>query len=134
MNTKPSIAVTARAKTAAGRLRAACATRLLVVLGLVLPAAAEAQFNYTTNNGTILITGYTGSGGDVTIPSTTNGLPVTSIAGNAFWDCYSLTSLTIPNSFTTIGGYAFGWCTNLTNVMIGNSVTNIGAWAFFEII
>ena len=37
------------------------------------------EFNYTTNNGTITITGYTGPGGAVTIPSTINGLPVTSI-------------------------------------------------------
>ena len=44
---------------------------------LALPAPVQAQFNYTTNNGTITITGYTGSGGAVTIPSTINGLPVT---------------------------------------------------------
>jgi hypothetical protein len=132
MQTETSLPRTACPKTVAGCLRAACARRLLLVLVLALPAVGQAQFNYTTNNDTIMITGYTGSGGDVTIPSTTNGLPVTGIAGNAFWDCYSLTSVTIPNSVTSIGGYAFGWCTNLTNVMIGNSVTNIGAWAFFE--
>ena len=37
------------------------------------------QYLYTVNNGTITITGYTGSGGAITIPSTINGLPVTSI-------------------------------------------------------
>ena len=36
-------------------------------------------YTYTTNNGTITITGYTGPGGAVTIPGTINGLPVTSI-------------------------------------------------------
>jgi len=46
-----------------------------------MPAAVQAQFTYTTNNGTITITGYAGSGGvgAVTIPGTINGLPVTSI-------------------------------------------------------
>jgi Tfp pilus assembly pilus retraction ATPase PilT len=53
----------------AGRFRTACAARLLLLLLLALPAIVQAQFNYTTNNGTITITGYTGSGGDVTIPA-----------------------------------------------------------------
>jgi hypothetical protein len=38
------------------------------------------DYAYTTNNGTITITKYIGPGGDVTIPSRINGLPVTSIA------------------------------------------------------
>jgi hypothetical protein len=42
---------------------------------------------YYTDNGTITITFYTGSGGDVTIPSTINGLPV--IASAAVQSRYS---------------------------------------------
>ena len=61
------------------------------------------EFNYTINNGTITITGYTGPGGAVTIPDTINGLPVTSIGDCAFYNCTSLTSVTIPNSVTSIG-------------------------------
>jgi len=61
MKTKTSIARTTCPKTVAGRLRTACATRLLALLLLLtLPAVVQAQFNYTTNNGTITITGYTG--------------------------------------------------------------------------
>ena len=87
----------------------------------------EAQFTWTTNNGTITITGYTGPGGAVTIPSTINGLPVTSIGDRAFLNCYSLTSVTIGSSVTSIGDYAFYDCTSLTSVTIPDSVTNIGA-------
>ena len=57
---------------------------LLLLLLLALPAVVQAQFTYTTTNGTITITGYTGPGGWVTIPSTINGLPVTSIGDYAF--------------------------------------------------
>ena len=47
----------------AGHLRTACAKGLLLLL-LGLPAVTQAQdFNYTTNNGTITITKYIGSGG-----------------------------------------------------------------------
>ena len=95
----------------ATRLSTACAVRLLpLLLLLALPAALQAQFTFTTNNGAITITRYTGPGGDVTIPDTTNGYPVASIGTNAFEHCYSLASVTIPNSITSIGNYAFLYC------------------------
>ncbi|HUA67633.1 MAG TPA: hypothetical protein VMA13_03720, partial [Candidatus Saccharimonadales bacterium] len=70
---------------------------LFIALMLALPAAVHAQFSYTDNgNGTCIITGYTGSGGAVTIPATTNGLTVTSIGASAFFNT-GPTSITIPN-------------------------------------
>jgi BspA type Leucine rich repeat region (6 copies) len=104
-------------------------TCLLAAALLALPAVVQAQFTYTTNNGTITITGYTGSGGAVTIPDTINGLPVTSIGDDAF-EGTALTSVTIPGNVTDIGFDAFFYCNNLTSVTIPNSVTNIGDEAF----
>jgi hypothetical protein len=108
----------------------ACAARLLPLLLLALPAVVQAQFNFVTNNGTITIIKYTGSGGVVTIPSTINGLPVASIGDYAFLYCSSLTRVAIPNSVTSIGYEAFDDCTRLTNVTIPNNVTSIGDYAF----
>jgi hypothetical protein len=73
-----------------------------LLLPLALPAVVQAQFTFTTNSGTITITGYTGPGGDVTIPDTTNDLPVTSIGSYAFAGRTSLGSVTIPGSVITI--------------------------------
>ena len=56
----------------------------------------------------------------------------TSIAGNAFYGCTALTSVTIPNSVTSIGTGAFYQCSGLTSVTIGNSVTSIGDQAFYQ--
>jgi hypothetical protein len=96
----------------------------------MLPAVAQAQFTFTTTNGAITITGYTGPGGNVTIPSTINGCPVRTIGVNAFNDLANLTGVIIPDSVITVSDFAFDYCVNLGNLSIGNSVTSIGDSAF----
>ena len=56
---------------------------------------------------------------------------VTTIEGSAFLVCSSLTSANIPDSVTTIGDSAFAACDGLTSVNIPNSVTTIGYEAFY---
>ena len=65
------------------------------------------------------------------LTSITIGNSVTSIGDAAFMDCSSLTSVTIGNSVTSIGNEAFSYCDALTSVTIGNSVTSIGDEAFY---
>jgi hypothetical protein len=93
--------------------------------------AAPTQFALTANDGAITITGYSGSGGAVTIPSTTNGLPVTSIGVSAFHDCTNLTGVTILDGITNIGDDAFDYCTSLTSVTLPNSVSSMGNYVFY---
>ena len=50
-----------------------------------------------------------------------------SIGDYAFDFCYSISSITIPNSVTSIGNYAFNYCTGLTSIAIPSSVTSIEA-------
>ena len=129
------------------------ATGMLVLAMLMRAGEVKADdFMYETNNGTITITRYTGSGGSVIIPATITSWPVTcigvdafgfsglsnisipdsitNIEGSAFEGCSNLTSVIIPGSVTGIGCYAFWSCTSLTNLMIGKGVTNIGGAAF----
>ena len=61
----------------------------------------------------------------VTIPNS-----VTKIGDSAFWSCKSLQSVTIPNSVTSIGDEAFSNCESLQSITIPNSVRNIGNNAF----
>ncbi|MCH5335707.1 MAG: leucine-rich repeat domain-containing protein [Alistipes sp.] len=63
----------------------------------------------------------------VTIPDS-----VTTIELGAFGRCFSLTSVTIPDSVTSIGEGVFLGCSNLTSITIPNSVTTIGDWAFYN--
>ena len=58
------------------------------------------------------------------------GEGVSSIGNDAFFNCFKMTAVTIPNSVTAIGDYAFGNCSSLTSVTIPVSVTHIGDHAF----
>lgn len=105
---------------------------LLTAMWLALPATVQAQFTFTTNNGAITITGYTGNPTVLIIPNATNGYPVTSIGTNAFLSRLSLTSVIIPDSVTNIGSLAFDQCSNMTNFTFGGGVKTIGQGAFIQ--
>ena len=63
----------------------------------------------------------------ITIPDS-----VTTIGDFTFYGCQSLTSITIPDSVTTIGGGTFYECSSLTSITIPDSVTTIGDDTFYE--
>ena len=112
------------------------------------------KLQYTLYNGEATITGCSESiSGDIILPSTIYGAPVTKIANSAFSGrkgitsvilpstvniidssafscCGSLASVNIPDSVTSIGYYAFSGCSSLTSVNIPDSVTSIGYNAF----
>lgn len=121
-NTKP--ASTTHPQTLAARLL------LLLLLLFALPVAARAQFNYTTSNGQITITGYTGPSGAVNIPRAIDGLPVTSIGNWAFGNRTNLSSINIPNNVITIGKFAFAGCSRLTDIIVPENVIDLGPYAF----
>ena len=78
-----------------------------LLAGQLNPPSPAGDFSYDTINGAIIINGYNGTGGDIGIPGTINGLPVVGIDDDAFDSYYNLTSVTIPNSVTNIGEWAF---------------------------
>ena len=99
---------------------------------LPLHAADVSDLTWTTNNGEVTITECNEAAtGELVIPDTIEGNPVTSIGDWAFFQCNSLTSITIPDSVTSIGGGAFQNCTSLTSITIPDSVASIGNYAFY---
>ena len=82
------------------------------------------------SDGTVKIVSYYSEDKNVVIPSKIDGKAVTQIDDYAFAFCYSMESVTLPDSVTSIGEYAFIDCTSLKNITIPNSVTSIGDYAF----
>jgi hypothetical protein len=98
---------------------------------ILLPVALAAQnYTYTIDDGKVTITAYTGAGGDVTVPDTIEGQPITAIGPLAFSDNNSLTTVVIGDSVTSIGIYAFYNSTSLTKITIGNGVTTMDDYVF----
>lgn len=69
--------------------------------------------------------------GNIEIPDTFNGLPVTSIGAEAFRDCINIKSITIADSVTDIGASAFRNCASLCELNLSDNITRILGATFF---
>ena len=87
------------------------------------------DFGFYEFNGVNTLYKYQGNGIEITLPEKYNGGNY-AIGKEAFSDCSSLKSVTIPNSVTSIGNKAFYGCSNLHSVTIGSGVLEIGNKAF----
>lgn len=143
-------------------------TFILILSGVVVFNAGEViadqdgDYTYTVSNGEANITGYTGYGGSIIIPSTLGGYPVVSIGDYAFDSqrgylitsaaipdgvryigtyafgsmsgLSSLSSIQLPEELEIIGGFAFSGCTKLTSISLPSGLNSIGGYAFFSCI
>ena len=89
------------------------------------------KFEWVNNWEYIVSAKDTDISGDIYIPSTYDGKPVTSVAWVGFSECHNITSVTIAEGVSIIEGNAFAGCTNLKKVIIPDTVKFIGEYAFF---
>lgn len=110
----------------------AAALLIGLVPTLLLPAAAadytSGDFTYKLNDdGSAIITRYSGSAAALTIPSSLDGHTVKQIGSYAFGKNTTLTSVSIPETVTELEYYAFKGCTSLTAVTIPSGLTSAGS-------
>ena len=87
------------------------------------------DFQFIKSNDIHYLVNYIGEDTEITLPENYNGNNYI-ISNYAFYDCSSLTSITIPESVTSIDDCAFSGCSGLTSITIPESVTSIGNFAF----
>jgi hypothetical protein len=111
----------------------------LIVLPMMVQAQQIFQYAtgagtifYTTNNGAVAIQSYSGNDTTLAIPNTITALPVRSIGSAAFYQNFTLTSVTIGTNVTTLADQAFFYCPLLAGATIPASVTNIGLAPFVD--
>ena len=98
---------------------------------LPLQAADVSDLTYTTDDGRVTITDCDeNASGELLIPDEIEENTVTEIGSNAFSNCASLTSITIPAGVTVIGSSAFNACSSLTGITIPEGVNSIGERTF----
>jgi chitodextrinase len=112
---------------------------LVSTLFVIVPETVSADLEsngyfYTLDGNDAMITGYNGSGGAISIPSTLNGHPTIVINDSAFNSAkgHTITSVIIPDSVTTIGTEAFRSCNQLTSADIGTGFVTGGFRIFIH--
>lgn len=65
----------------------------------------------------------------VVVPELVEGYPVTEI-NRAFYECKSLTNVSLPKNLKRIKDYSFAYCYGLTNIEMQEGVTSVGNYAF----
>lgn len=120
-----STTITAKAQDGS-RVTAQCAVT-------VFPKIAD--FTYLElPDGTIRVTGYTGSAAEVQVPAEIIGKKVTEIGDGAFSGKDGITKVNLPSGIRAINSHAFTGSSissiNLTSLSLPGSLTSIGKYAF----
>lgn len=90
----------------------------------------EGDFRYTVDEGNATVKRYIGEGGDVVVPETLGGYPVTQIGKQSFIERQSVTSVVLPDSVVTIGEDAFFDCIGMTSIKLSSNLAVIEDGAF----
>lgn len=82
------------------------------------------DFAYTTENGEVTITDYTGTREHVLIPSEIGGFPVTMLADKAFYEKH-VTTVVVPDSVTEIGEACFSGDNYLVSLTLPDGLAEL---------
>lgn len=109
-------------------------TLLSVSVGAGILARAQdsaGTFTYDVlDDGTVMLTGYTGTASDVTVPAAIDGHAVYGIASGTFQEKENVQTITLESGITYVDYSAFGYCPNLRSVRLCDTVEKVETNAF----
>lgn len=95
-------------------------------------AATSGSFTYEVVNGEAIITAYTGTDAEITVPSTIDGYNVYGIGDSALRDNTSITAVTVETGVRSIGASAFENCTALATITLPSTIMYFGEKAIYN--
>lgn len=118
----------------------------LSLVGILLLSGCEKTSNMVPENSLLTYASYSridvnddAFGAQIVLHQYTSGYgtilfdrPITKIGDWAFYDCDSLTSITIPDTVNSIGDSAFSDCNNLTKVICTATTPPLGGMEMFD--
>lgn len=110
-------------------------TMVVLCFAVMTTASAETEgyYTYEVVDGNAVITDVDESiSGDIVIPDTLGGYPVTEIGRGAFYACTNLENIIIPNSVIDIGDSAFCECKSLEKITFSDNIITIGDFTFAD--
>lgn len=88
-------------------------------------------FTFDVQENGVTVVSYTGKAKKVTVPKKVEGIPVTKIGNECFWQIRTMKTLSLPSSVTEIGESAFNECTGLKKVVLPKELKSLGSAAFW---
>lgn len=107
---------------------------LLCIFTFALPSFALSYNNFTYEiiDESVVITGYTGSETEITVPSQIDGLNVEKVNDYAFKDNKNIISIIVSSGVKDIGAGAFENCTALKTISLPDTIIHIGEKAIYN--
>lgn len=88
------------------------------------------EYDFYDKNSIIIKECDKSASGDIIIPETIEGFPVTRISYYAFYKCSEITSIVVPEGVTFIERWAFSDCTNLKKIELPSTLKGTGFYIF----
>lgn len=109
-------------------------TLLSVSVGAGILARAQdgaGTFTYDVlDDGTVMLTGYTGTASDVTVPATIDGYTVYGLGSGAMENNDAIETVTFESGVQYIGLTALGYCVQLESIVLSDTINKVEANAF----
>lgn len=88
------------------------------------------DYSYIVSHGGARIVECKKTSTNIKIPNTLGEYPVTGIGACAFYECYDIQTVEIPDTVISIGNSAFAYCDGITSINLPKSLKIIGSYAF----
>ena len=109
---------------------------LVLLLGITVSVHAEepektaGDYGYRLqSDGTAVITAWTGTGDTVVIPEKVDGITVTVIGNDVFYNNNTIVKVVMPDTVTGINDHAFYGCRNLEEIVFSQNLERVGRYA-----